>query len=170
MLVGGERGHGVLGEDEVVAEVGGGAGGGLDAEVGGDAAEDQGGGAVRGQQLVESGVVEAADGALDDDGLAVPDEVGDEFAAGRLGVDVRPLDPDVDDGGVGGPEGGGEPGRGGEGVGAGAGCEGQRDDAFHEVDEDERGTAGIERGEAGIGCGHGSTVAARMIIAGRSWV
>ena len=104
MLVGGEGGHGVLGEDEVVAEVAGGAGGGLDAEVGGDAAEDEGRGAGRGEQFVESGVVESADGALDDDGVAVLDEVGDELAAGRLGGDVRAFDPDVDDGCSGGPE------------------------------------------------------------------
>ena len=42
-------------------------------------------------------------------------------------------------------------------VGSGAGCEGQRDDAFHQVDEDERGAAGIK-------CGHGSTVAGALIF------
>src|SRR5581483_7816218 len=96
VLGGGEGGHGVLDEDEVVAEVGGGPGGGLDAEVGGDAAEHQGGDAAFAQPLVQAGALEGADGPLDHLQVAGPSQAGHEPAAGRLFGDRGAFDPGED--------------------------------------------------------------------------
>lgn len=140
VLFGGQGGHGVFDEDEVVVEVGGDSGGGFDAHVGGDAGEDQAVDASGLELFVQVGSREGTHGALDDHQVAVLDDARDEVAAGRLLGYVRPLDPDADDRRAGLAEGGGEFKAAFEHLAAGSGTEGETDDPVHQVDQDKRGS------------------------------
>ncbi len=70
MGLGGHAGHGIFDEDDLVAAVEGCAGGGFDAEVGGDAAEEDGVDAAAAELLIEVGGVEGSPLPLGDEEIA----------------------------------------------------------------------------------------------------
>ncbi len=118
MVVGVHVGDGVSGDDDVVAEVVGGARGAFDALRGGDAEQNDLGYFERAESFVEIGFVEGADTLLGDEDVAwLVIEFGDEFGevwgegAGGAFWSVRPEgaggDVDEDDGQIFFAEGGG---------------------------------------------------------------
>ena len=128
-----------------VAVLVGSAAGGLDAEVGRDATQHDGVDIAFAEHLVQSGLVERADSALHDLHVSrLRVELSGQLAALRLDVDTRALDPYVDDQSTHGPGRLRQCDAPLQYFPAGQRCRVQRDDARHQIDQDQRGTTGLQ--------------------------